>query len=126
MSKTELSRVIRTPAILSLGLATLSFAIFFAAMAYPWQLAVLAATAIGALVYSTHTTWTRMRRLFRPPEASDLILGERGAGRREMSRWEEDGRSAQLAPGKADQSQREQQMQPSAEHDPRHQQDHPA
>ncbi len=63
----------------SLVLAILSFGIFFAAMAYPWQLAVLAATAIGALVYSTQITWQRMRRLYRPPEPGDLTIRGRGS-----------------------------------------------
>ncbi len=66
--------MIRTPAAISLALAALAFAIFLAASAYPWQLAVLAATAIGALVYSTQITWDRMRRLYRPPDASDLAI----------------------------------------------------
>ncbi len=60
----------RARAIVSLVLAVLSFAVFFVAMAYPWQLAVLAATAIGALVYSTHATWERMRALLRPTPGS--------------------------------------------------------
>ncbi len=60
--------------IVSLTLAVLSFAIFLKMMAYPWQLAVLAATAIGALVYSIQSTWRRMRRLYRPPDASDLAI----------------------------------------------------
>ncbi len=49
--------------------ALAAFGFFLAAMAYPWQLALLAATAIGAFVYSTQITWQRMRRLARPPEA---------------------------------------------------------
>ena len=62
-----------------LAVAVLAFGIFFAAMAYPWQLAVLAATAIGALIYSTHATWQRMRPLYRPPDSSDLNIGGRGS-----------------------------------------------
>lgn len=48
--------------------AAASFILFLVPMAYPWQLALLAATAIGAFVYSAHGTWVRMRRLHRRPE----------------------------------------------------------
>ncbi len=76
-------RAIGSPAVLALVLAILAFAVFGAAMAYPWQLAVLAATAIGALGYSAHVTWRRMRRLYRPPEATDLHFSRSRPGRRE-------------------------------------------
>ncbi len=90
-------------------------------MAYPWQLAVLAATAIGALVYSTQLTWKRMRRLLLPPEATDLTIGGRSreAGSGIIARsWATPGR--QLAPGEEDQGEREQQVQPSAQDESRH------
>ncbi len=61
-------------AVASLAIAILAFAVFLTRMAYPWQLAVLAGTAIGALAYSGLTTWTRMRRLYRPPDASDISI----------------------------------------------------
>lgn len=64
----------RSTAMTSLAVAILSFGVFLTMMAYPWQLAVLAATAIGALVYSAQITFGRMRRLYRPP-ASDLRIG---------------------------------------------------
>ncbi len=60
--------------------ALAAFGFFLAAMAYPWQLAVLAATAIGAFVYSTQITWQRMRRLARPPEEPGLPPGDAGDG----------------------------------------------
>lgn len=71
MKHTGVSRT----ALLALASMMLSFAIFFMAMAYPWQLALLASTAIGAFVYSALATWRRMRKLYRRPEASDLTIG---------------------------------------------------
>ncbi len=62
-------------ALIPLAFATLSFAIFFAAMAYPWQLAVLASTAIGALIYSALGTWKRMRKLYRRLDENDITIG---------------------------------------------------
>ncbi len=53
--------------------AIAAFGFFLAAMAYPWQLALLAATAIGAFVYSTQVTWRRMRRLIRRPEPGGSV-----------------------------------------------------
>ncbi len=102
---------LRLPALLALATTLLAFTVFFAALDYPWQLAVLAATAIGALVYSTQITWLRMRRLYRPPSAGDLAIG-RG--------------SAHLAPGEENQGQREQQVQASAQDKAGHEQDQPA
>ena len=67
------SRLLHASALVSLALTILSFAIFFAAMAYPWPLAVLASTAIGALAYSALGTWKRMRKLYRRPD--DLNTG---------------------------------------------------
>ncbi len=61
-------------AVASMAIAILAFAVFLTRMTYPWQLAVLAGTAIGALAYSGLTTWTRMRRLYRPPDAGDLSI----------------------------------------------------
>ena len=68
-------RGIRAPAVASLVLALLAFAVFFAAMAYPWHLAFMAGAAIGLLVYSTHATWQRMRPLYRQPDENDLNIG---------------------------------------------------
>lgn len=82
-TSTTAARGIGAPAVVALVAAAVAFAVFVAAMAYPWQLAVLVATAIGALVYSTHTTWKRMRRLYRPPDAGDLDIGGRRPDRRE-------------------------------------------
>lgn len=47
-----------------LAAAAASFILFLVPMAYPWQLALLAATAIGAFVYSAHGTWVRIRQLY--------------------------------------------------------------
>ena len=81
---TSPTRGSRAPAVASIVIAILSFAIFKTAMAYPWQLAVLVGTAIGALVYSAQTTWVRMRKLYRRPNAGPL----------ETDKWSEtDGRS---------------------------------
>ncbi len=60
-------RAIGSPAVLALVLATLAFAVFSAVMAYPWQLAVLAATAIGSLVYWAYATFMPMPLLYHPP-----------------------------------------------------------
>ena len=110
---------------ISFALAVFSFAIFRVAMAYPWQLAVLAATAIGALVYSTFVTWNRMRRLYRRADAGDGSIG--GHGRR---RTDDRSRLAaarrQLAPGEERQGEQQQEMQASAQDESRHEQDHPA
>ena len=51
-----------------LAAALASFVIFRFPMAYPWQLALLIAVAIGAFVYSAQGTWLRMRRLYQSPE----------------------------------------------------------
>ncbi len=53
-----------------LASAVAAFGYFSVATAYPWQFALLAATAVGALAYSTQVTWRRMRRLaqIRPPD----------------------------------------------------------
>ena len=63
-----------------LASALAAFGYFLAGMAYPWQLALLAATAIGALVYSTQVTWRRMRRLTqsRPSHRPDERGGAAG------------------------------------------------
>ena len=45
-----------------------AFAAFLLGAGYPWQLALLTATAIGALVYSAQITWARMNRLLRRPD----------------------------------------------------------
>ena len=58
----------KRPWILPVAAAVLAFGHFLTAMAYPWQLALLAATAIGAFVYSTRVTWQRLRRLYRPTD----------------------------------------------------------
>lgn len=50
-----------------LAAAAAALIVFYFPMAYPWQLALLAATAIGAFVYSTQSTWARLRRLYRQP-----------------------------------------------------------
>lgn len=50
------------------AVAVVAFGFYFLVMSYPWQLALLAATAIGALVYSTQVTAARMRRLYTLPE----------------------------------------------------------
>ncbi len=68
-------RVPGAATVVSLTVTVLAFGLFLYVMAYPWQLAVLASTAIGALAYSAQTTWTRMRRLHRPPDSSDLAIG---------------------------------------------------
>lgn len=65
--------------IISLMALILAFAVFATRIAYPWQLALLAATGVGALTYSALTTWTRMRRVYRPLDASDLMIGETAA-----------------------------------------------
>ena len=44
-----------------------AFLAFLWGAGYPWQLALLTATAIGALVYSGQATWVRMRRLLQGP-----------------------------------------------------------
>ena len=63
--------------LISIAVAILAFAIFSAVMSYPWPLAVLAGTAIGAFVYSTHATWRRMSRLVRRPENRESRNAER-------------------------------------------------
>ena len=44
-----------------------TFVFYLLALSYPWQLAVLAATALGALVYSTRATLERLHRLYTVP-----------------------------------------------------------
>lgn len=66
-------------AVISLMVLVLAFAGFATRIAYPWQLALLAATGVSALTYSALTTWTRMRRFHRPLDASDLTIGETAA-----------------------------------------------
>ena len=51
-----------------LAAAAASFILCLVPMAYPWQLALLTATAIGAFVYSAQGTWARMRQLYQRPE----------------------------------------------------------
>ncbi len=109
---------------MSLTAALLSFAVFRLAMAYPWQLAILTATAIGALVYSAQTTWKRLRRLYRPPEAPELTFGGSARGSRGATSGIIAGR--RLAPGEEGQGEHEQQVQPSAQDESRQEQDHPA
>ena len=46
-----------------LAIASAAFVFFLVLMTYPWQLALLSATAIGAFVYSAQGTWARLRRL---------------------------------------------------------------
>ena len=60
--------------------ATAAFGFYLAAMSYPWQLALLAATAIGALIYSAQVTFVRLRRLYAPPEERE-IPAEKSGGR---------------------------------------------
>ncbi len=112
--------------------AATAFGIFFGAMAYPWQLALLSATAIGALVYSTQVTWRRMRRLMAPAGGEPLLLsagagGEDrgpGAGRASVAGVGVPSRR-QIAPGKEHQGENEQQVDAAAQDESRHQQDHP-
>lgn len=52
------------PALVATGLA---FGFCLAGLGYPWQFAVLTATAIGALVYSAQSTWFRLRGLYGQP-----------------------------------------------------------
>jgi hypothetical protein len=116
---------VRAPAWISLALAILSFGIFAGAMAYPWQLAVLAGAAIGALGYSTWGTWRRMRLLYSRPAADGLTIG--GGGAPEPI----DGESGlaagrRLAPGEERQGGGEQQMNAAAEDESGHEQHHPA
>lgn len=73
--------------------------ICLAVLAYPWQLAVLVGTAIGALVHSALATWKRMSRLYRRPASRDLTIS--GLSRRAVS-------GGQLAPWEEDQGEREQ------------------
>lgn len=53
-------------ALLPLAAALLSFPLFAVVMAYPWQLALLTASAIGALIYSTQRTVDNLRTFFVP------------------------------------------------------------
>ncbi|MCP3957102.1 MAG: hypothetical protein GY719_04555 [bacterium] len=48
-----------------------AFVAYLLGAGYQWQLALLTATAIGALVYSAQVTWTRMNRLLRGPDRGE-------------------------------------------------------
>lgn len=118
---------VRLPALTSLALAAAAFGVFLAAMAYPWQLALLAGTAIGALAYSTWLTWRRMRLLYSRPADGLTISGGEPRG---VSPEPIDGGSGlagrRLTPGEERQGGREQQMNAAAEDESGHQQHHPA
>lgn len=45
-----------------------AFGSFMVILRYPWFLALLASTAIGALVYSAQGTWERLRGLYAQPD----------------------------------------------------------
>ena len=52
--------------IASLGVTLTAFLVLYLARGYPWQLALLAAIAIGALVYVGGRTVQNLRRLSDP------------------------------------------------------------
>lgn len=60
----------------SLAVAAVAFVVLSAGRGYPWQLALLTAVAIGALVYSTWRTVQNMRRLRVPPGAAGEPPGD--------------------------------------------------
>ena len=100
--------------LLPLAIAVSAFVFFSAATGYPWQLALLTATAVGAFVYSAQVTWERIRRLYRRPpgDLRFVVGGVAGAGRH-------------LAPREEGQRQEQEQMQPPAQDEAGHEQDQP-
>ena len=95
--------------ILPLALAAVAFLVLTRARGYPWQLALLAAVAIGALVYVTRRTIQNMRRLSR-------------SGRRPTVVWTPEGDGA---PGEAGRRRGQQQVGGAAQDPAGQQQDHP-
>lgn len=84
---------------LPLAAALVSFAFFFLALAFPWQLSLLLALAIGALVWSTLRTVENLRVILAPMDygvvpgsGARLTPGEDGEGR-EQQKVHENGRS---------------------------------
>lgn len=73
----------RTPWFPPLATSAAALGFYLGVVSYPWQLAVLAATAIGALVYSTRVTIERMRRLYTLP---DETLPDEGGSAAEEDR----------------------------------------
>lgn len=55
-------------AVLPLAVAAAVFAALYFGRGYPWQLALLAATAIGAFIHVTRRTITHLRQLNRRRE----------------------------------------------------------
>ncbi len=86
-----------------LAATIVAFAVFFSGMAYPWQLALLAAAAIGAFVYAALGTWARLHLLYRPSG----LPGRHRAPREDRQR------------------QHQQEVQGAAEDEAGEQQDHP-
>ena len=71
----------RAPWFAPVTVTVAAFVFYLFVMSYPWQLAVLASTAIGALVYSTRVTLERMRRLYTLPDESGATAGEDASAR---------------------------------------------
>lgn len=64
----------RRRGLLSSVAGAIAFGVFLSVFGYPWPLAVLASTAIGAFVYSAQSTWERLRDIYsRPAEAEPLL-----------------------------------------------------
>ena len=66
--------------ILPLALAAVAFLVLTRARGYPWQLALLAAVAIGALVYVTGRTIQNMRQLSRSDRTAKVVWTPDSAG----------------------------------------------
>lgn len=62
--------MIRTP-LLALAVAAIAYAVFLFGRGYPWQLAFLAAVAIGALVYATLRTIRNVKDMTAGGESPD-------------------------------------------------------
>ena len=94
--------------IASLGVTLAAFLVLHLARGYPWQLALLAAIAIGALVYVGGRTVQNLRRLS-DPDPTEVV-------------WT---RSPGGAPGKGDERRGEQQMGRAAQGPAGEEQEHP-
>jgi uncharacterized membrane protein len=66
--------------LLSLAVAAAAFATLAWVRGYPWQLALLAALAIGALVYVTGRTIQNMRQLSRSDRTAKVVWTPDSAG----------------------------------------------